>query len=956
MSPGLKTLNGRFILLISVTIVALFALTFYAQYEVTKSSSRGLEYIHANRDLNSSVTDLKNSLQLAESALHQYSTFLSNEHREKVFVHLDQLQSRADELRKSTLSKTTDALTTRANQLHDDILRLREIIAQYVIIMQDVESRYPAMPILLTHLEPTNRKFSEAVELALQEAELTEFRPKLIERDHHRIIQLFQEARYAWAMQISWFRIFIANRMGAFGEPEVAMSNNLRNREMFAKTVDETLDKLDEYNKKGLLGIQQEESLSSMREALLYYNIFLEKATTIYFSKDWRADASLLSNALQPALDRTWETANALERAIAEINNIGIAESQKTSNRLSYFIWFFAGIVVLMLILAFSAFQRRIRQPVLELANSMANEDPLKNSIPISEGNTVEIDKLIRAYTQMRAQVYNKQNRLESILDTAAEGIITIDEEGKIESFNTAAQRLFGYTSSEIKGCGISIITSRELENEFINGQITSKNNERELDGIRQDGTRFFMSFKVSKIESDDRLYTAIVDDISERRAAMDHLRHLAEHDSLTGLHNRQYFNDALERAFAQASRKQENNCACIYIDLDNFKYVNDTLGHLEGDRLLIGIAHTLKKRTRKGDILARLGGDEFALLLQQVNKQQIEKVAEGYREAIAGFSFIADGKHFGIGCSIGIALFEKEIENKEALLSRADIACHMAKRAGRNRVHIFENEDRLRINSLYEEMGWSRRIREALDNDYFVFACQPVITIEDCDIYSHELLLRMVDPETNDYIMPGGFLDAADRFGLLPEIDRWVIEHAFQWINEQPDDGKLCYFINLSGKSIGDEQLFSFIKLLQASLKISSARIVFEITEDVAIAELDKAKQFITDLHGLGFRCALDDFGVGYSSFSYLREFDVDFIKIDGSFINSMKADELNYALVKAINDICHILGKLTIAEYVQDEESIALLKEIGVDYAQGYNIAKASDYDQDTIQFRIA
>ena len=201
-------------------------------------------------------------------------------------------------------------------------------------------------------------------------------------------------------------------------------------------------------------------------------------------------------------------------------------------------------------------------------------------------------------------------------------------------------------------------------------------------------------------------LYTAIVGDISERRAVMEHLRHLAEHDSLTGLYNRQYFNDELERSFAQANRQKDYRCACVYIDLDNFKYVNDTLGHLEGDRLLHGIANTLKTRTRKTDILARLGGDEFALLLQDVDKEQAAIVAENYRQAIAGFSFVARGKHIDTGCSIGVAVYEMDINNKEGLLARADIACHMEKRNGRNCVYIFEHEDKNRIDSFYQEMG----------------------------------------------------------------------------------------------------------------------------------------------------------------------------------------------------------------------------------------------------------
>ena len=213
-----------------------------------------------------------------------------------------------------------------------------------------------------------------------------------------------------------------------------------------------------------------------------------------------------------------------------------------------------------------------------------------------------------------------------------------------------------------------------------------------------------------------------------------------------------------------------------------------------------------------------------------------------------------------------------------------------------------------------------------------------------------------MKDVETGEYILPGGFLDAAERFGLMPEIDRWVVEHAFKWLDEQPENNTLKYFINLSGKSIGDTKLLECIKTSLANLTVSASQIVFEITENVAISDLDNARHFISELKTLGFKTALDDFGVGYSSFTYLRELDVDYVKIDGSFIDSMHTDELNFALVKAINDVCHIMGKSTIAEFVQNDESMILLQEIGVDFAQGYNIATAADFDQPTIQFQLS
>lgn len=716
----------------------------------------------------------------------------------------------------------------------------------------------------------------------------------------------------------------------------------------------------DKFN--SLPVVLNEETLRQHSATLVSETLQLDTTIKQFLAGNGR-DMTLLRNAIQPVLETTWRTVKQIDTQVNQISTSGIAQSQRTANDLWLFIWVFTGVVFLLLFSGYWFFLKKIRSPIIQLSNSMQHEPGERLSDLAHSSQLDEINRLINAYNNMQNQVFNRQRRLESILDNAAEGIITIDHEGCIESFNIAAQKLFGYRSKSIIGKPFEKLFSSEqseIQNikaikDIVRGRKSLEDKEFEVHGKRKDGVEFFMSVKLSDMYiGKNRYITAIVDDITERRATMDRLRHLAEHDSLTGLHNRQYFNEEVERFFAQTERRKNLSCACLYIDLDNFKYVNDTLGHLEGDRLLIGIASTLQARTRKSDVLARLGGDEFALLLVGVNEEQVMKVADAYRNAIANFSFVAGGKHIDTGCSIGVAMYEEDIETKEGLLARADIACHMAKRAGRNRVHLFRQEDKGKIDTFYEEMGWTRRIRHALENRGFVFSCQPILRVADETIFSHELLLRMLDPDSGEYIMPSGFLDSAERFGLMPQIDQWVIEHAFEWLNKQPSYNEhLRYFINLSGKSIGDKNILKIIREAMPSLKIQSSHVVFEITEDVAISNLDAAKYFLSELRKLGFKTAIDDFGVGYSSFSYLRELDVDFVKIDGSFINTMHTDEMNYALVKAINDICHILGKFTIAEFVQNETALKLLKEIGVDYAQGYNIATAEDYDQHTIQF---
>jgi len=965
MTLTIRTLNGRFVIVTALFLLILLSLAIYSFVLVQKTAEENYLRIEKNVLLSRSVHELIDEVRNTENNLHQYSSYLSRDKLVEINMHMDNTNNLIWAFVKLPEVTENPQISDYAIKLVEDVILLNSIVADYQNIMHDVESRYPAMPILLDKLQPLNRQFSEAVELALQEGELTEFRPGVVAKDQYNIMRLFHEVRYAWSMQVSWFRVFVANRMGAFGDPEIAMRNNLENRSMFMDNVMNTLEQLNKYNKKELLGIQQEESIKQMTSVVDAYNRHLEDAVEIYFSDDWRADSALIKKSLQPRLESVLEKATHIEKIIYDSNRQATSISHQTATTLSWFIFVFTATVFVMMLVVAWIFQRNVRKPVLQLANQMQSESLTSDDDIDVRGNFEEINLLIDAYNDMRHQIYNRQLRLESILDNAAEGIITIDDRGKIETFNSAAQQLFAYEGKEVLGQSFAVLLSAGLpgsiESKLIEsiqqGKLSDFIGGKELRAKRKDGREFIMSLKISEMKIDEKkLFTAIVDDITERRAAMDHLRHVAEHDSLTGLHNRQYFNAAMQREFDRAKRDPDSLCACIYIDLDNFKYINDTLGHLEGDRLLVGIANTLATRTRKSDILARLGGDEFALILIGAEQRQVEIIADNYRAAISTYNFTASGKHIDTGCSIGVAMYDVTIDSKDAFLARADMACHMAKRAGRNHVHIFENKDKDRIDTFYQEMGWTRRIRHALENDDFVFSCQPILNVQNSNLFSHELLLRMRDPDTGEYILPSGFFDSAERFGLMPEIDKWVIEHAFEWLNMQSSQDGLCYFINLSGKSIGDAKILDVIRKALLSLKIEPGRIVFEITEDVAIADFDKAKHFLTELRNMGFKTALDDFGVGYSSFSYLRELDVDYVKIDGAFINSMHDDELNFALVKAINDVCHILGKLTIAEYVQNEKSMRLLQEIGVDYAQGYNIAVASDYDQKTIQFRVA
>ncbi len=950
MKYGLSSLGGRFVWVTLAILALLMAITIYSDLLVGKSVRTGLATIEQNSAMNRRLAILKRSLQNIETSLFQHASFLdaSSEKitNDQVKVFVDTLK----ELDQAAPGSIIASLRGEINQIQNEFSVLQKVCEEYFAIMRNVETRFPGMPYLLQYLEPNNRKFSQAVILALDEAELTDAQLKKLERKQYEVIRLFQEIRYAWSQQVSWLRITVANRMGAFGDPVSSMKTNLNNRNIFASEVKKLLVKLDLLAKLGELGLQQRESLEMMHEAADAYEENFDAAIKIYLSPNWRADVTLMEEKILPSINRLNITIGSLDKIINDDLSQSISKSYGISELLSNYIWIFFGGMLLVMGLGFYVFNSAIRKPVLEIATAMQAEARGERYTPRIDEQLHEVRLLRLAFFGMQEQVHQRQQRIETILNNAAEGIITFDSDGMIESFNNAAEKLFGYSRSEMIGNYITTIIPEISKNEVYNfiqllltknrGNVTR---DIELLAKHKDETRFPLSIKISDMELGNKtLYIAMIDDISERKAILENLKHLAEHDSLTGLYNRQFFMEELSRAIAIAHRENSYHSACIYMDLDNFKYINDTLGHMAGDRLLIEISNLISQRTRKSDLLARLGGDEFAMYFYNVTKKQILAIAEEYRQAISNFKFIQDGMTYTAACSLGIAILTPEISDKEELLAHADIACHVAKRNGRNNVHLYELADKERIDNIHTDMGWSQKIKDAIDQDTFVFATQQVRNIATNEIHAHEVLLRMREQDGN-LIMPSGFLGSAERFGLVVEVDNWVINHACSLLKKfKMNDPSARFTINLSAKSIGKAEVLEAIQAAIQTYKLQPEDIVFEVTEDVAISDFPNAIQFLNKVRALGCKTALDDFGAGYSSFSYLKEFPVDYVKIDGSFILNIEHDKLNQALVKAMNDVCHTLNKKTIAEFVENDAALKLLTEIGVDYAQGFIIER--------------
>ena len=445
--------------------------------------------------------------------------------------------------------------------------------------------------------------------------------------------------------------------------------------------------------------------------------------------------------------------------------------------------------------------------------------------------------------------------------------------------------------------------------------------------------------------------------DVETRRArkrAEDTIRHMAYHDSLTGLINRAEFERRLKRILYGLNSTPGHH-ALLYLDLDQFKIINDTCGHVAGDELLRQLTVILHKPIRESDTLARLGGDEFGILLENCPLDHAELIAGNLINEVKEFHFAWKEQTFKVGASIGLVMLTSANQSMTEVLSAADMACYAAKDAGRNRYHLYSEDDSSLIRR-HGEMKWVSRIHDALNNNSFTLYQQmmPAVDSESGLSTNFEFLVRLKDKD--DIIAPGAFIPAAERYDLMPSIDRWVIQYAFQCIEQITQTNaslaNATYFLNLSGTSLSDGAFFDFLREQFAKYSLAAEQICFEVTETAAITNLSHTVEFIKQIKELGCQFALDDFGAGLSSFSYLKNLPVDYLKIDGGFVRDMLEDPMDAAIVAAVNNIGHVAGLKTVAEFVENTEIMNALAEIGVDYAQGYALAKPAPVEELIVQ----
>ncbi|MES9991269.1 MAG: EAL domain-containing protein [Candidatus Thiodiazotropha sp.] len=425
-----------------------------------------------------------------------------------------------------------------------------------------------------------------------------------------------------------------------------------------------------------------------------------------------------------------------------------------------------------------------------------------------------------------------------------------------------------------------------------------------------------------------------IIEDFTKTAELEELLTIRATHDKLTSLPNRSEFEERAHRVIAHAVKKSQTG-AVFFIDLDRFKPINDTAGHAAGDALLRKVANILENSIRSRDIVARIGGDEFAVLLESCPIEPAIEIANKIRKKIHNFVFTYEDNIFKIGASIGISQFGKPGDDLTTILNSADNACQIAKSQGRNNIHVTDvDQDEYKKHK--NEVGWIQRVENSIEDNIFELYSQKIVSLSESDEDICEILLRL--PDSNGAVLsPNTFIPHAERYGLILDIDKWVLRNSFKLA--QPHR---TYSINLSGLSITDSRLVSFIHKVSSNYNIAPYNIIFEITESAAIKNFEKALQFISQLKEDGFRFALDDFGAGLSSFSYLKNLPVDFIKIDRSFIKDINEDKSSVSIVNSINDVCHSLGLASIAEGIEDKSTLKIVQDIGINYAQGYLFEK--------------
>ncbi|MDD1636377.1 MAG: EAL domain-containing protein, partial [Methylococcaceae bacterium] len=598
---------------------------------------------------------------------------------------------------------------------------------------------------------------------------------------------------------------------------------------------------------------------------------------------------------------------------------------------------------------------RLISSPIKKLVNTVkAISDTKDYSLRAVKVNDDELGVLVEAFNGLIGTVEAQnqsltraKDRYLALYDDNPTMVFNLSECGLILSVNRTGAKQLGLAVEELQDCSIlDFIHPDDLPiiHALIESCLASPFfvHKQELRQVCYNGRIIWVraTAKLFENEHQQNSLLLVCEDVTEAHDLSEQIAYQASHDALTGLANRCEFDRHIKEAVTVACEDNSEHALC-YLDLDQFKVVNDTCGHLAGDELLRQLGDLLRKNLRRHDFVARLGGDEFGILMYNCTLDEAFRACEKIRDMIKDFQFAWEDKSFTIGVSIGVSSINNTSGNAVDLLKEADAACYAAKDKGRNRVHVFSPDDE-ELALRHGEMQWVSKIKQGLEQSRFCLYGQPIVPLSgNIEKLHFETLVRYRDSKGH-IVPPGAFLPAAERYNLASALDRAVISLLFEWIAKKPnflDNLSICS-INLSGISLSDESLLAFISEQFSEWAIPTHKICFEITETAAIANLSNATKFINHLRERGCAFSLDDFGSGLSSFAYLKSLPVDFLKIDGLFVKDIVDDKVDLAMVRAINEVGHIMGKKTIAEFVENERIFNLLNELGVDYAQGYGI----------------
>jgi diguanylate cyclase (GGDEF)-like protein/PAS domain S-box-containing protein len=580
----------------------------------------------------------------------------------------------------------------------------------------------------------------------------------------------------------------------------------------------------------------------------------------------------------------------------------------------------------------------------------LENSRPMRDAAGLIigyEGTIVDITARKRA----EQAVFAEKERAQVTLQSIGDAVIATDAEGRIEYLNPVAESLTAWSLAEARGQPLGAVLKlvNELTREPIGNSLAGALGRGESGSatdhtvlITRAGNEVAIQESAAPIsDRAGRVIGAVVvfHDVTKERRLKRALAYQASHDALTGLINRREFDNRLHAALLSAQRG-EGAYALLYIDLDQFKVVNDTCGHQAGDRLLRDVTGLLQTRVRTTDTIARLGGDEFGVLLEGCTGEQASRIAEGIRQAIRDFRFVWGASTLSVGASVGIVQIRAETENVTQVMSAADIACYAAKDAGRNRIHVYEADG---VSNRHREMQWVSRVTRAAEDNRFELFFQPIVPLGNgTEVGFHELTVRLRD-DGGELVPPSEFIPAAERYNVMPVIDRWVVTRALELLAQRHKRGQPLPLlaVNLSGTSLNEQSFVDFVLQSVAEPAVAAA-LCFEITETAAVTSLSNARYLMRELKARGCKFSLDDFGTGVSSFVYLKSLPVDFLKIDGQFISHIAQDPVTRSMVEAIGRVGRALGIATVAECVETQAVLDELKRIGVDYAQGFLLAR--------------